>query len=69
MAKSSRARYTLEFKLEAVRTVKRGQSPTAISKILGIAEQTLRNGVNAGCDGRLAGAGTKLPRAQQARKG
>ena len=37
MAKLSRARYTLEFKLEAVRMVKGGQSLAAVSKILNIA--------------------------------
>lgn len=42
--KATRARYTLEFKLEAVRLVKAGQqSMAATAKILGIAEQTLHN--------------------------
>jgi len=38
VTKATRARYTLEFKLEAVRLVKGGQSMAATAKILGIAE-------------------------------
>jgi transposase len=59
MTKATRARYTLEFKLEAVRLVKSGQSLTATAKILGIAEQTLHNWVKAEREGHLQGAGTK----------
>ncbi|MBL8352183.1 MAG: IS3 family transposase [Burkholderiaceae bacterium] len=59
MTKATRARYTLEFKLEAVRLVKGGQSMAATAKILGIAEQTLHNWIKADKDGRLTGAGTK----------
>jgi transposase len=59
MGKLSRARYTLEFKLEAVRMVKGGQSLAAVSKILGIADQTLHNWVKADRDGRLQGPGSK----------
>jgi transposase len=55
----ARARYTLEFKLEAVRLVKGGQSMTATAKILGIPEQTLGNWIKADREGRLAGPGTK----------
>jgi transposase len=33
MGKNTRARYTLEYKLEAVRMVKGGQSLAAVSKI------------------------------------
>ncbi len=59
MTKATRARYTLEFKLEAVRLVKGGQSAAATAKILGISEQTLHNWVKADKDGRLVGAGAK----------
>jgi transposase len=59
VTKATRARYTLEFKLEAVRLVKGGQSMAATAKILGIAEQTLHNWVRGDKAGRLAGAGTK----------
>ena len=59
MGKLARARYTLEFKLEAVRLVKGGQSMTATAKILGIPEQTLGNWIKADREGRLTGPGTK----------
>ncbi len=42
-----RARYTLEFKLEAVRLVKGGQVAAVTAKILGILKQTLENWVRA----------------------
>ncbi|MGA2553110.1 MAG: IS3 family transposase, partial [Burkholderiaceae bacterium] len=54
-----RSRYTLEFKLEAVRLVKSGQSLTVTAKVLGIAEQTLHNWIKADREGRLAGPGTR----------
>ena len=57
MAKLSRARYTLEFKLEAVRMVKGGQSQAAVSKILGVADQTLHNWLKADRQGQLKGQG------------
>jgi transposase len=56
MAKSPNARYTLEYKLEAVRMVRSGQSLAAVSKILGIAAQTLHNWVKADRESRLGGA-------------
>jgi transposase len=58
VTKATRARYTHEFKLEAVRLVKGGQSMAA-AKILGIAEQTLHNWIKADKQGRLQGAGSK----------
>ncbi len=42
-----RARYTLEFKLEAVRMVKGGQSLAAVAKMLDIRPQTLHNWIKA----------------------
>ena len=59
MTKSTRARYTLEFKLEAVRMVKGGQSLAVVSKVLDISGQTLHNWVKAEKSGRLAGPGSK----------
>jgi transposase len=59
VTKAKRAKYTLEFKLEAVRLVKSGQSMAATAKILGIAEQTLHNWVKADREGRLRGTGSK----------
>ena len=40
-----RARYTLEFKLEAVRLVKAGQEASVTARVLGIPKQTLSNWV------------------------
>ena len=43
MRKTDRARYTLEFKLEAVRLVGAGQSIATVAAALGLADQTLHN--------------------------
>jgi transposase len=59
VTRTTRARYTLEFKLEAVRLAKTGQSVAATAKILGLAEQTLHNWIKAEQRGRLGGAGSK----------
>ena len=59
MKAEKRSRYTLEFKLEAVRLVKTGQSAAVTAKVLGIAEQTLHNWVKAEREGRLVGPGTR----------
>ena len=59
MSERARARYTLEYKLEAVRLAKTGQSIAATAKILGIAEQTLHNWIKAEQQGRLGGPGSK----------
>ena len=40
MGETNRARYTLEFKLEAVRLVGAGQSIAAVAAALGLADQT-----------------------------
>src|ERR1700694_1354660 len=58
MIKATRARYTLEFKQEAVRLVESGQSITAAARTLGLVEQTLSNWVKAHRQGRLKGAGS-----------
>ncbi|SRR5258706_2691829 len=63
--KAKRTRYTLEFKLEAVRLVKAGQSIAAIGATLGVAEQTVFNWVKAEREGRLAGVGTKPVSSEQ----
>ena len=65
MAKSTRARYTLEFKLEAVRLVKGGQSLTATAKVLGVAEQTLHNWIKADKQGQLSGPQSRPVSAEQ----
>lgn len=59
MTKAKRARYTLEFKLEAVRMVKGGQSLAVVSKVLGVADQTLHNWLKADQSGKLNGPGSK----------
>jgi transposase len=43
MTKTTRARYTLEFKREAGRLVESGQSIAAAARTLGVIEQTLFN--------------------------
>lgn len=59
MGKAKRARYTLEFKLEAVRLVGAGQSIAAVAAALGLADQTLHNWLKADREGRLGGPGAK----------
>ena len=43
MAKVKRARYTLEFKQEALRLVGSGKSVAEAARVLGLVEQTLFN--------------------------
>jgi transposase len=65
MTKATRARYTLEFKQEAVRLVKGGQSQASVAKMLGLVEQTLFNWVKASRQGQLKGADSKPVSAEQ----
>jgi transposase len=65
MTKTVRSRYTLEFKQEAVRLVQSGQSMAAVSRSLGLVEQTLFNWVKASREGRLTGADSKPVSAEQ----
>ena len=60
-----RARYTLEFKQEAVRLVEAGQSFAAAARTLGVVDQTLFNWVKASRQGKLAGADSKPVSAEQ----
>jgi transposase-like protein len=55
----ARGKYTLEFKLEAVRLVKRGKSAAVTAKVLGIPNQTLDNWIRLSNKGELKGAGDK----------
>jgi len=41
--KQTRAKYTLEFKMEAVRLVRNGQSSADVAKILGVPKGSLEN--------------------------
>jgi transposase len=61
MTKISRARYTLEFKQEAVRLVENGQSIAAMARTLGVVDQTLFNWVKARRQGKLTGVDSKAP--------
>ena len=65
MSRSKRAKYTLEFKIEAVRLVRGGQSVAAVSAILGVASQTLHNWVQAESRGELKGTAAKPVSAEQ----
>ena len=60
-----RARYTLEFKLEAVRLVKAGQEATVTARVLGVPKQTLSNWVRLASKGELQGAGDRPVSAQE----
>ena len=55
MTKTARARYTLEFKQEAVRLVEGGQSIAGAARTLGVVDQTLYNWVKAQREGKLKG--------------
>ena len=59
MTKSTRGRYTLEFKQEAARLVESGQSQAAAARSLGVVEQTLGNWVRQHRAGTLKGASSK----------
>jgi transposase-like protein len=54
-----RARYTLEFKLEAVRLVKAGQEASVTARVLGVPKATLGNWVRLADKGELQGAGDR----------
>ena len=53
MRDAVRGQYTLEFKQEAVRLVRGGESVSSVAKSLGISGQTLHNWVKADAGGRL----------------
>jgi len=59
-----RARYTLEFKQEAVRLVDGGQTIAAAARTLGLVDQTLFNWVKVHRAGKLTGAGSQVVSAQ-----
>lgn len=62
---TTRARYTLEFKQEAVRLVEGGQSIAAAARTLGVVDQTLFNWVKAHRQGKLSGADSQAVSAEQ----
>lgn len=55
--KQVRGKYTPEYKLEAVRQVKAGQSIAVVAKVLGIPSSSVANWVRLDAKGELAGAG------------
>ena len=62
---ATRARYTLEFKQEAVRLVEGGQSMASVARTLGVVEQTLFNWVKKNRQGKLTGVDSKPVSAEQ----
>jgi len=60
-----RARYTLEFKLEAFRRVKGGQEASVTARVLGMPKQTLSKWVRLAEKGELQGAGERPVSAEQ----
>ena len=65
MGKRARAKYTLEFKLEALRQIAAGQSVAVVSAVLGVAGNTLHNWIKAQREGKLGGPGSKPVSAEQ----
>jgi transposase len=65
MERAKRAKYTLEFKQEAVRLVETGQTLAAAARSLGLVDQTLHNWVQAERQGKLKGAEKKAVSAEQ----
>ena len=65
MTKSTRARYTLEFKEEAVRLVTSGERVATVARNLGLSEQTLHNWVKAANNGGLKSSATLSVSAEQ----
>jgi transposase-like protein len=59
MVEAKRAKYTLEFKMEAVRLVRQGQASSVTAKVLGIPKQSLENWLRLDSKGKLKGAGDK----------
>ena len=57
--KQVRGKYTKDYKLEAVRQVKAGQSIAVTAKVLGIPKASLSNWVRLSAKGVLSGAGDK----------
>lgn len=58
--KITKQAYTTEFKEQAVKRVKNGQSISRVIKELGLGDQTLRNWVKASAEGKLQGSGGKV---------
>jgi len=61
MKKIPRVRYTLEFKLEALRRVRGGEAVLGVARELGVPEQTIRNWIKAQTEGKLGTAANGKP--------
>jgi transposase len=60
-----RARYTMEFKVEAIRLAKGAQGLAGTARVLGVPVQTLHGWVTQHDQGKLQGAGDKPISAEQ----
>ena len=58
--KRTRAKYTLEFKMEAVRLVRNGQSSADVAKILGVPKGSLENWIRCDDNGSLTSGKDKV---------
>jgi len=65
MKNGVRARYTLEFKQEAVRLVRGGEKVSAVARTLGVSAQSLDNWVKAEAGGQLQEVRGKALTAEQ----
>lgn len=65
MPHNKRARYRLEYKAEAVRLVRSGQSIAAVARTLGVADHTPHNWLKADERGSLASSAGKAVSAEQ----
>jgi len=63
--KKTRARYTLEFKMEAVRLVRAGQSVSDVAKVLGVPKSSLENWIRWDNKGVLARSNPQVISAEQ----
>lgn len=57
--------YTAEFKEQAVKRVKDGQSVGTVCRELGLSDQTLRHWIKAAAEGKLNGAGGRVVTAEE----
>lgn len=61
MKRVPRIAYTLEFKLEAVRRVRGGESMRKVARELGVPEQSVRNWSKFEAEGKLGGTSNGKP--------
>ena len=64
-AKQTKAQYTIEFKQEAIRLVKQGQSFKHVATTWAMPHQTLDNWLRANNSGKLSGAGDRVVTPEQ----